>query len=138
MIKLKDLRPGNLVKYTGKPYSSYPLVDGIVEVEEVLRDGVNRSQGDLTLYESENLKGISLSPEWLERCGFEKDTRNVWLRRIDEYSLLGIYPDGKYEFIDITNGESVKSWDNRIEFVHQLQGFYLDHTGIELTIKETV
>lgn len=156
MIKVNELRIGNLVKYTGAPYPSYPLQDGIVTVEQVLADGVNLSQGDLTMYESALLEGIPLTPEWLERCGF---TYGSTMERgeSEETVAWGIQiSNSNYLEYQIVNGVSAqtkesRSWPewrivgefcmNRLDFwndivhIHQLQNLYFALTGEELQIK---
>src|SRR5574341_113748 len=129
MINPKDLRQGNLVKYTGVPYPSYPLKDGIVKVEEVLSDGVNRSQGDSTLYEADKLEGVPLNTEWLERCGFKQDGPN-WA--YNGFRLLRYKDDLVYGVLN-----QVVNY-TPIVHVHQLQNLYFATCLHELTIKETV
>jgi hypothetical protein len=131
MINPKELRIGNLIRYTGAQYPFYPLKDGVVQVEEVLSDGVNRSQGDSTLYEANKLEGIKLTPEWLGRFGFETEG-NGWkrggffLKKYKDDLVIGLY-----------NGQVVNY--TPIEYVHQLQNAYFSpHMREELTINETV
>lgn len=128
MIKAAELRVGNLIRYTGKPYPYYPIKDGIVEVEEVLQDGVNLSEGGSTLYESENLEGIPLTPKWLERCGFV-DKVSYWeYNGVPGFVLLKDNEGGLYI------GNPVRTY---VKTVHHLQSLYFALTeGKELTIKE--
>jgi hypothetical protein len=147
MIKINELRIGNFIfdddgiiaKVIGfKPYDHSVRCDEEegcdISVDLYPQDGNVRHA---LLCESTLANPIPLTPEWLERLGFVKDSRSVWVKRIDEYTLIGINMDGKYELIDVFNAETVKSWDNRIEFVHQLQNLYFALTGEELEIKLT-
>src|SRR5689334_20208716 len=136
MIKPNELRKGNLIHYTGKPYPFYQIKDGIVEVEEILQDGVNRSQGDSTLYNIELLEGIPLTPEWLRKFGFitldaETDIE-VWglndNSNGEEFSIIsdGIdAPMPLYFAYDLGYREVKKE----IKYVHQLQNLHFILTG---------
>jgi hypothetical protein len=136
MIKPNELRLGNLIKYTGEPYPAYPLKDGIVEVEAVLQDGVNLSQGDSTLYESDQLQGIPLTPEWLVRMGCEVNTYHdedgalVTLPRL--FVMQPFYKEA--HSLSISHAPKAR----RLRYVHDFQNYYFVLTGEELTIKETV
>lgn len=133
MIKPNELRIGNLVKYLGTPYPFYPLKDGVVQVEEVLSDGVNRSHGDSTLYESDKLEGITLTPEWLDRFGFEKGYKGVYTR-----DKLDIEPTREgYQPVTMGHDDYVE-YGMPIQYVHELQNLYLDTNRKELIIKETL
>jgi hypothetical protein len=133
MINPNELRIGNLIKYTGKPYPAYLLNNGIVEVKEVLNDGVNRSQGDSTLYESENLEGIPLTDEWLERCGAVKN--RIPLKN-GRWHIEYVGEGGLIMRDDLDESEIEILAD--VNYVHQLQNLYFSLTGEELSIKETV
>jgi hypothetical protein len=136
MIKPNELRIGNLVKYLNIPYPVYPLKDGIVEVEEVLSDGVNRSQGDSTLYESENIEGIPLTTEWLGKLGCDVKTYD------DEdgalVSLTGFFVTQPFYQEDHSLSISHAPKARRLKYVHEFQNYYHAVMGEELTIKETV
>jgi hypothetical protein len=141
MINPTELRIGNLIRYTGAQYPFYPLKDGVVQVEEVLSAGVNRSQGDSTLYEADKLEGIPLNPEWLERMEFNRFADGsyhrpamfTWRVLYDAYEKAASYCTGTYPEL----GHRVHL-NVRIESVHQLQNLYFALTGEELTIKVTV
>lgn len=78
---------------------------------------------------------IPLTTEILEKCGFEKSSMwNCLTNRIDEYGLLNIYLDTlSYGLFDTQSGDEYRSWDNRIEYLHQLQNLYFALTQTELT-----
>ena len=136
MIKPNELRKGNLIKYTGTPYPFYPIKDGIVEVEEILQDGVNRSQGDSTLYNIELLEGIPITPEWLERMAIKAEKGLYKFQHTDFY----------LRFIDHVVDVSMDSLDGlkkhylkyNIRFVHQLQNIYFVLIDEDVIIKDTL
>lgn len=130
MIKDTELRKGNFFVCQLEP-----------DKEEILcqviwfhKEGIENQFGGTCPYYASN--PIHLTPEWLERCGFTSDKKQVWTIRIDEYSLLAIHKDGDYVFMDSMDGQCVESRDNKIMHVHQLQNLYFALTGEELTIKK--
>lgn len=132
MIKANELRIGNLCwDIHSKELLEVTALsnEGPVGFAVVNRDKYPLPDGWQAAY-------IPLTPEWLERMGFEKSGPQTWVERLDEYSLLVIFDDNTYELLDIVEHMSVRSYDNRIEFVHRLQNLYFALTGEELTIKE--
>jgi hypothetical protein len=128
--------------YTGTPYPFYPIKNGIVEVEEVLCDGVNLSEGGHTLYEVDKLVGIPINTEWLGRCGFELFNRELlYVRKYHTQGELMLFstdspvgksngfPTGKFYYM-------FSGIAHFIDYVHQLQNLYFALTGEELTVKE--
>ncbi|HNP08162.1 MAG TPA: hypothetical protein PKN99_11085 [Cyclobacteriaceae bacterium] len=71
------------------------------------------------------LKPIRLTPEWLEKFGFEKERINVYWK--DPMRLV-IFPDG---LLYLANQRHVN-----IYYVHQLQNLYFALTGNELTLND--
>lgn len=143
IIELKELRIGNLLEYKGELVQITSLSCDIDdEYEDQIcfvkyRESTNEIGGwNRSLVN--DLKRITLTADWLVRFGFETSGNQVWVNRIDEYSLLIIHLDGRYELFDTIDGQSVVSRDNKIQFVHKLQNLYFALTGEELTIKETV
>lgn len=115
MVDMKELRIGNYLMIDG---TALPIGAGWF----CLADRPN--------YIPEH-KAIPITPEWLERMGFEGKYMEV-----DDYELqydfnereLGILaPDG------CTSGHTVYF---RCHFVHNLQNIYFALTGKELEIKE--
>lgn len=79
------------------------------------------------------VKPIPLTPEWLERFGFERvlhDERDWYNYPLGLINPLNNYEDHGY----MMSGE----FDLDIRYVHQLQNLYFALTGEELTIKEPV
>jgi len=85
---------------------------------------------------------IPLTPQILEKCGFEKDkvTGDYW-DMVDEYGCSKLnfvifhYEDGTFS-IGSSLGEY--SIGKRFMYLHQLQNLYFALTGEELTLKEKV
>lgn len=143
MIKVAELRIGNLVKYTGTPYPNYPLVNGMVIVEDIVGNGVNLSMGGSTLYKADKLEGIPITPEWLERMGyvrFQYYTDEYLWSLVDENNTM----TGDFCIVEENNrlipmngtGGYEYAIAREIQYVHQLQNLFFTLTGEELTIKE--
>lgn len=134
MIKAAELRIGNRLNYTGLGNSSYP--SGLITVEEVLSDGVNRSQGDGTVYEYEKLEGIPLTPEILLKSGLIVEWRNNWIKPDakgeNPWSFSFYLSNNKVHLVmafeDIGMSEPATK-------LHQLQNLYFALTGEELEVK---
>lgn len=130
MIQSNDLRIGN--KVISRSKSGYEAA-GIVTVSSIGSRGINAWQdmGSSGEHLFEELDGMPLTPEFITKFGFDNGGR-----RIDEHGLLKIeLPSGKYEIVEFTDAETYRSYDNRIEYVHQLQNlFYALSDGIELKV----
>jgi hypothetical protein len=131
MIKANELRIGNILNYTGKGNAAYP--SGIVAVNEVLSDGINLSMGDSTVYEFELLQPIPLTPEILEKVGFEKDHNTSFFKYPLPLSIakLSVNPDNGTVWLR-KNGNSLNPID--VKYVHQLQNLYFTLSGEELEV----
>lgn len=77
--------------------------------------------------------GIPLTPEILEKCGFEK-------REVTEDGV--IYGKTKYTLIYAVSTDGLQHFflngyhnDVQIDYLHHLQNIYLDFTGNELEIE---
>lgn len=143
MIDTKELRIGNLVTYAGEPYPFYPIENSIVVVSEVLQDGVNLSQGDMTLYNHELLDGIAISSMWLERMGFTvtqySGNADIWKIVDDEGVNKNNYAISMtFNLFHSVNGagDAEYIFGKEIKFVHQLQNLHFALTGEELKINE--
>jgi len=85
-------------------------------------------QGNYIKARYELIKGIPLTAEWLERCGFMKaDDDSPWFRDKDfnEVYLQGDTLNWDYE------GKTIAT----CKYLHQLQSLYFALTGTELEIK---
>lgn len=121
-MEIKQLRIGNLILDP----------DGYqVEVTELSLESIGTED---SLFHAEDANGIELTPEWLERFGFEYERQT----------------NGGYERWEIktTKGRRIKLLDKKFTWgageysdyilhVHQLQNLYLSLTGEELAIDKT-
>jgi hypothetical protein len=83
MIDVKELRIGNLVNSLGIDYDAGenkihdPEEDEIVAVDlDVIKDCIGQPN---------HYAAISLTPEWLEKCGFKETSRSKYFNEIDWY-----------------------------------------------------
>lgn len=149
MIDPKELRIRNLV--TDNFYETFKRV---IEVESIGEKGINLSASDdgkpygmhngviQHEYDFEEIYGIPLTPERLERMGFKKQKNGK------DFTKIG-YADSVY-FLrwneiskdihaisvchpNIDNSQTAFAW--HIKHVHQLQNLYFALTGKELEIK---
>lgn len=126
MIKANELMLCNLVQ--DEVSGELMIVDEIGE--NIGATLINRDKYPLA--DGWQMSPIALTSKWLDHLGFKE--RSI---RIDKYSGVRIQENGRYEFMDYTDGQIVSSWDNRIEYVHQLQNLYFALCGEELTLKQT-
>lgn len=123
MINPKELRWGSLVAAQG---GGIPR-EGITWSDYVILEpyGVFMAQTNKCTYDP-----IPITPEWLERLGFEKmPPKNHWEEYWDKGILRLYITDGKISPIAVIHSKKPK-------YVHQLQNLYHALTGEELTIKE--
>lgn len=130
MIEAKDLRIGNLVVVPHHGIQPVWSILGGPDKSRIYWSPHNNAQEFLHLCDP-----IPLTPQWLERCGFEK--RDLEEIRFD-------FP--KDEFFYWRNNELL--WNDglydrhtskpykHVLYVHQLQNLFYALTSQELTIKE--
>lgn len=123
MINVNELRIGNLVfiDYTESYYAR------VLELPDLR---VEKSKNDKPLVSNSIVYPIPLAPEWLERCGYLKDS-------IDgKYYKQG---SGLPPIYFIYNGyyymDGLPLNGNKIKHLHQLQNLYFALTGEELNVK---
>ena len=140
MIKAQELRIGN-----------YVLVDTrVAEVSEVLCNGVYLSvpgvrTGSFRLANYNDIDPIPLTPQWLERCGFEKGGFGAYNYDISPWpdsQLKQISFSGDYVYLregDLKENRIkdglVVLWNNDLRgkiSVHQIQNLFHVLTGQEL------
>jgi len=121
MINANELRIGNLIK---SPNGEVFKVDNI-QVNSINQridgDGVAGS------YFLSGFTGIELTPEVLEKCGFEKERHYVVKGSIYvfENNYVALYPEEGREEINLPH----------IKYLHQLQNLVFALTGNELDYK---
>ena len=127
MIQANELRIGNILNVAGNWW----------HVDSIISNG----EKDYELYfkendqydHSANAKPIPLTPEVLERCGFE--CKKNFVGSIDcshnEFDIdLRLNDDGGYSFFGSEFVHGVSNF-----YLHQLQNLYFALTGEELEIK---
>ena len=128
IVSVKELRIGNLVQDVGvleKELTVYKLEDGIITCGD---DSFSYP------YLSKHLQGIPITPEWLERFGFEY-IDIVLYSWANENHMCYEHKEGGFVFMPFcTNDEDCHI---RVLYLHQLQNLYYSLTGHDLTINET-
>lgn len=78
----------------------------------------------------EKYQPISLTPEWLERCGFECETDSFGDGQIAKW-----YQKDEFKWTNLDGLMYAGKYLEHIKFVHQLQNLIHALTGTELGIK---
>lgn len=133
MIESHQLRIGNLildedggimpiVSIITAPFTKLPIP---IDYPCVFHQG--------SLYSScSSLRGIAITPEWLEKCGFEKTFDCTDGRK--EYSKKGSKMILYYSKHNTIEGVSESTYSTKLKFVHELQNLHHALTGNELEI----
>lgn len=89
---------------------------------------------------AKDLRPIPLTPELLEKCGFEKfpydaDDEDVeyWILKLPESGQISYYKPGEF-FVSDTHSPDFYGAKVNITHLHQLQNLYFALTGEELQI----
>ncbi len=121
MIDPKELRIGNLILWKGE----------VIPVTMVGLYGIQYDDSNIKInasFGTGDIQPIPITPEWLERLGFEK------LKHIHEgliYSKDWLRLNSNCAVTDYRGG----GIDSRlIKHIHQLQNLYFALTGTELTL----
>jgi len=130
MIKANELRIGNRIR----------VYSDIVEVTDIADDGII---GTTAYFDGQMgccgctdsmAEPIPLTPEILEKCGFEQkevvnsdqDDRTFWAHpKMNYYTYDGKKFDAGYGFGDL----------DHVKYVHQVQNLFFALTGEELEVK---
>lgn len=127
MINANELRIGNLVITND---------DKIVKVKNINDDGINGEwDSEWATFYHKWLKGIPLTPEILEKAGFEKigSTNFENSKHIISF-LVKMYDD--HSILLAVKNEYEKCNVGIYKYLHQLQNLYFALIGEELQIKE--
>jgi len=139
MIKANELRIGNKV-YGGNPARCKATIKTIiqqgVEAEyQLISPGAATDNPGIGFAKFEEIYPIPLTPEILEKCGFEISYCGRCLSR----GCLGLSAEGEgYATLFHSRDEWEPSGGAPILYLHQLQNLFFALTGEELAIKETI
>lgn len=123
MLKATELRIGN--------YFYSPKYERLFTVSELGLYAVTQPDEDYTtVFKYDKIVGIPLTPEVLEKCGFNHKSNNEYVKDNLVFRILQndlILHGFEYDY----NGVIL----NRPESLHQLQNLYFALTGTELEYK---
>jgi hypothetical protein len=143
MIKVNELRLGNLLEYNNQIIHvtslSLDIDDEYQPTIGICQYGEYRNEQMILEEAAIGLKGIPLTHEWLERCGFEYLPFDNGISNYDFYKkskafelilvhegVINEYEQGVFYYKD----------ENRpVKHLHQLQNLYFAQTGEELKIE---
>jgi len=129
-MKALDLRIGNYVK---APLGEIMRVDQVGHLD--FPDYIHARNE--TEFGQNGFKGIALTPEILEKCGFDRYTEVPNDGIGDKLEVFeGLY--GVVFFFDVHGALVFKDYHsnmNRPKYLHQLQNLYFALTGEELEVK---
>ncbi len=141
MINPKELMIGNYVYYPNFIWE-YPNLDyefqNSFQITGIHSDDVDLMTPFFETGESyvdvEEIKPIEITPEWLERLGFEKFNKtDIFLLDLDTTEVT-VEPHGEMWQLIITTLEGRGELSLTIWHVHQLQNAIALMTGAELTL----
>lgn len=136
-MEAKDLRLGNLITDKWASESSAFVVTRITD--RSIRYGANFSAS------CDNVKGIELTPEWLERFGFEKKRKQIAINVCGELFnywtgpiLIWEVKEGVYTLDAVFKNPIHRHPNPSIVYttVHSLQNLTFALTGRELELKK--
>lgn len=141
MIDPKELRIGNLVNYKYIRSAPDELVYGEASILAIHENGFQFKKitgAPSLITDLGNFNPIPITPEWLERFGFEKIISPKGHENWVLYSLhhLAFVLSEITHFIGFTYYSYGTDHSLELKFVHQLQNLYFALTGHELTVKE--
>lgn len=124
----KELKVGNLIFFVGSYHGAKKKIVEVIEIRRNSLVTVEKSNNQIFGVDIENAEGIRLTPEILQKLGF--DEVEDWLEKW--YPVIGelITNEDKTYIFDVQT-KSLK-----IEFLHQLQNLIYSLTGKELDLKD--
>jgi len=137
MINANELRIGNWVNFTGNGNDNFIVVKELWK-RELVSDYMGN---ELCLfYTEDDLRPIPLTPEILEKCGFEKhDTENCLFIYLHKHELdvdkITVSNNDGIVRIEIPGRRDSCMLQPHIKYLHQLQNLIHALTQTELEIK---
>lgn len=132
-MNIQELRVGNWV--TLNDNHRYFKVLGLPEYTPVLSRVTEKSSCTISDYSYSDLRGIPLTPEILEKCGFEYDGTNQHHRLPSEDCFIYRQVDGRWLYRIMTNEAPAEFFPIAIiGYLHELQNVFAAlNEGQELT-----
>lgn len=134
MISVQDLCVGNWV-YDGK-HAQFPMYVIGLDINDVYLN-FESNEGDVWESSYEDLFGIPLTEELLDKMGFNKVTNIRWAKA-EENKIIEIvfWPDGKIQVqirtLIYANQDSCNHW--HIRYLHELQNLFWNITKQQLKV----
>lgn len=141
MIKANELRIGNWVtlnkyeyNFNVNPFTKKIVGSAVIQVDEIdgESESINKyifSWGEVESNSCEYLEGIPLTPEILEKVGFEAHGEDGEYNYPD---IAGVYLQQRYLDDDGFDYYCFKQWLMTVNYLHQLQNLFFALTGTEL------
>ena len=130
-MKANELRSGSVISINGENV----IVDHIKCHEDsvTIKNGfaIVFNDGDLETDGNDNIKPIVLTPEILEKCGFDYDASYEVPKVQKGNFILWDGFDGSFG----ANFGGLTRLDVSVQYLHQLQNLYFALTGEELEVK---
>lgn len=131
MIKANELRLGNWIVF-----NNFLSPEKYIQVNATFFSswlgGRNRQEIKNDEVINKYYSGIPLTPEILEKCGFEQDefiTRDFFKQGFFNFKAVNHYEDGFLVICNFMQGGI------KVKYLHQLQNLYFALSGEELNIK---
>ena len=137
-MKAKNFRIGNVVKYDNRIFTIHSIADEFPTLDTI--------EFGIGVVDWNNLEGIPITEEWLEKLGFEKtDRKDAHVINVGEYDLyvacnsfsgtLNIEPSW---FCSVAIGYKSQPMLLIKKDIHELQNLFFTLTGTELEIEQDV
>jgi hypothetical protein len=135
-IAINELRIGNWVYPNDENATPYPVLGLLKDKWICCWENVI---GDIEYVKYSDAQPITLTPEILKKCGFEKvkdGKMPYWKLVINRTEVISIEEDWSVGLnaTDETSSQGYATNENRCKYLHQLQNLYFALTGQELTI----
>lgn len=135
-LQAQDLRIGNFVGLNLKEFKeNYFTVMETAMSNSKFTTGLT-GEGESYFFDCEDMEGIPLSPEWLERFQWTLHSNKMyWMSPFHKDFTITQYATTEPIFYYQHENYQVTMPDVKLEFVHQLQNLYFALTSTELTLK---
>lgn len=124
---IEELRIGNWINYMGAAIEVTGIMSEAHDKRVATKSGFSVSL--------EDIKPIELTPEILEKCGFEYANANMYCISVGTFKIyIWLGEEGSSWLDKETEDYSAELDIPRVATVHQLQNLYHALTGTDLTI----